>query len=79
MSAQMLGIACSEMRPENDEILKLAVLGAMDRHGEMTPVLPDEFRHLRSGRPPAPGEGAATGATIARRSAHAAISQDTIL
>src|SRR4051812_44517729 len=38
--SQMLGTACDGVRPKNHDVRKFAVLGALDRHGEMTVLLP---------------------------------------
>jgi hypothetical protein len=40
-SAQMFKTSGDGMRPEYDNVRKLAVLGALDSHGEMAPVWPE--------------------------------------
>ena len=37
----MLGAACGRVRPKHNYVRKLAVLGALDRHGKMATVLPE--------------------------------------
>src|SRR6266481_6455433 len=39
--AQMLRAACGRMWPKHDDVLKLAVLGALNRHDKMTALLPE--------------------------------------
>jgi hypothetical protein len=72
-SAQMFRASGDGMRPEYDNVRKLAVLGALDSHGEMAPVRPktqpravadgfmNELPHLPSGKsrlPLHPAQGA---------------------
>ena len=39
--AQMLRAACGRMWPKHDDVRKLAVLGALNRHDKMTALLPE--------------------------------------
>lgn len=61
-SSQMFWAACGRMWPEHDDVRKLSVFGALDRHGKMTALLPetqtgavsnritDKFRYLLGGK-----------------------------
>jgi hypothetical protein len=50
--AQMFGAACRRMRPKNDDVRKLAVLGALDCHSKMTALLPEaQTRTITGGLP----------------------------
>lgn len=49
--AQMLRAACCGMRPKHNNVWKLAVLDALDCHGEVAPMLPEtQTRTVADGR-----------------------------